>query len=116
MTEADLMAACYEAESAGEEYADFMFVKETLHQMRDAYLASLKMEKLQENLDVKISETALDRMAMGTKEWRDFCEAQRDEYRKAGQKKIRYENAQRRWESIRSAIAIRREEVRRFGG
>lgn len=73
------------------------------------------MSKLESQYD-KISETKLERIARVDNEWRIFKAGKSAALLAAKQSKIHADNCQREWETIRSLLSYRKEEMQRIHG
>jgi len=113
-TEEDLIRADDIAAKAAKAYAEYLYAQKLYEGRCKDYLAALKMEIRAKEAE-KISEAELDTRARSKKEWLEFRKEEMDILREAGAAKIKYDNALRRWETVRSILSTKREEMRRLG-
>ena len=65
------------------------------------------------NILRKATDAQLEMMARACPEWREFRKVQMQKLKEAGAAKIKYDNRLRRWETIRSCLSLKREEIKR---
>lgn len=113
LTEQDLIQADEIAAKAARAYSEHVYTQKLYEGLCKDFLASLKMN-LRDKLQ-KCSESELESRARATLEWGHFRASQMETLRESGRAKIKYDNAIRRWETIRTCLANKRAEVKRFG-
>ena len=99
---------------AAEQYKHCVYAERTFKALRDARLAALKIEKRKANTEASNAE--LEMLAKGSPEWKAFLDEQLEVLKEAGQKKIQYENAKRRYETAREHEWTKRAELARLSG
>lgn len=109
-TEYDLMIADQRASTLGEEYKNYVFAKMMYEGVCKDYMAALKMEFRTEKDE---SEAKLESMVRASDDWKAFRKEKMAKLRDAGAAKIRYDNAIRHWESVRSCRSMRKKELER---
>ena len=100
------------ASKAAEAYAELYYEEKIHEQMAKDSLAAIKIDLAQEHKGA--SQTELESMARASMTWKLFRKEQFEVMRKVGKARIKYDNAQRRWETARSALAMRRAEMGRI--
>jgi len=97
-----------ELEKAGHDVVDAELRASQLKEDQKPYLATLMNE-----LDnTQSSETKLERLAKGSKVYRDFNNGMNLAKAEAAHKRIRYENLARYYEAKRSELAMERERMK----
>lgn len=81
-------------------------------QLKEDFLASLKME-MRTKIG-KISDVELETRVRAGQAWKDFVSVQIEELKQAGIARIKYENALREVEVLRTMLSLKKEEIKRF--
>jgi len=109
----DLHEADENCAKASKIWASYVHEVEIVKSTIQDYLAALKM---QIRKDFDVSESELETRARASQEWQKFRKETKEKLRQAGKAKIVYENAHRRWETVRSGLSTRKKEIERLGG
>lgn len=99
------------AAKAAEAYQDYVYQLKIFEGVCKDFLSALKMEIRKEIGDT--SDAELETRARASNRWKEFRHEQFKALKEAGRRSVRWENAQRRWETARSGLSLRREEVKR---
>ena len=100
------------AAKAAQKYASQVYQKLIFEALSKDMLAAIKFELKKELSDA--SDAELEMRARASENWKKFREEQFVMLKEAGKAQIQYENALRRFEAVRSGLALKREEVKRF--
>ena len=106
--------AAYDCEKAEYEYLQAETDADLIKKQGENYLAVLKQTILA-GLEQKVSESRLEREARCTESWKVYFKGYEEACRKAATLKAQYKAAERRWETLRSGLSFRREELKRIG-
>lgn len=115
ISEEEFLKADDIAAKAAQQYADHVYAMKIYEGMCKDYLAALKMEFRSKGAG-KASQAELECIARASEEWKEFREQRMEILKEAGRKEVLYENAKRRWETARSNMSLKREEIKRFKG
>lgn len=113
--EQNLIDADERAAKAAKAYSEHVFTWKLFESHSKDMLASLKF-KIKKESGQKISDAELEMLARASDEWKVFRSEQMKQLKEAGKAQIAYDNAQRRWDTQRSILSVRKTEVKRFGG
>ena len=98
------------AAKAAQEYAEYVYSEKLFEALSKDMLAAL-MNKLVLNKD---SIAHREMVARASDEWRAFREEQMKVLKEGGKRRIKYDNAQRRWETARSLLSAKKKEMERI--
>lgn len=102
------------AGKAARKYSEYVFQLKIFESLSKDMLASIKMKIRTENLEEKMSESELETRARASEEWKEFRKYEIGLLKEAGIAQIQYESAQRRWETARSGLSLRKKEMERI--
>lgn len=114
VTEQDFLKADDRAAKSAEQYADHLHALKLYESLCKDFLAALMMEIRQEMEDIKVSQSELETRARSNPKWIEFRDQQMQHLKDAGRREIRYKNDQRRWETLRSLISLKKSEIKRM--
>lgn len=98
-----------EIQNAGQDWISAKLKSDQLEDDEKNFLAAL-MNGLEKGFE-KVSEARLERLARGSKEFRDYVTGKVLAKSETGRKRVRYEALQNLWEAQRSALAFEREKL-----
>lgn len=105
-----LLERAEEVQRKADIYKNLIFAHEIFKHKSKAYLASLKISFVS-----KCSDAAQETSALATLEWTKFLDVEMETLKAAGRAKIELEAAMVRYESMRSALSSRKNEIKSFG-
>lgn len=113
ITEEELLKRDAKASEYAQDHAEYANQAIIFKQIRDDYLAALKME-IRGGMEGKVSDAELETRARASEQWKVFSKGQREKLKEAGRAKVRYDNACRSCEMYRSALSARKKEMERM--
>lgn len=95
---------------AGQAWIDSKLAADQLDRDEKNFLAML-MNALEDNAKEKLAESKLERLARGSKDYRDYVTRMCIAKAEAQRKQVRYENLQALWETKRSELTFERAKI-----
>lgn len=105
-----LESLAHECSKASDAYADYVAQEKIFQVLHSGKLAALIMEQKEENPEE--SNVSLEMRAKASLSWKVFVGEQIRLLRESGKRRLKYEDANRKWETERSLLAIKRERFR----
>lgn len=99
-----------EIQHAGQDWVEAKLKSDQLEADEKNFLA-LMMNDLEKTFDEKVSDSKLERLVRGSKEFREYVTGRVAAQAETGRKKVRYENLQNFYEAKRSQLAFEREKL-----
>jgi|SRR5689334_14844008 len=105
-----LETLAFNIQSAGQEWVKAKLMSDQLEADEKSYLAAL-MNDLEKASDEKISESKLERLARGSKPFRDYVRGRVIAQAETNRRKVNYEGLQSLFEAKRSEFSLMREKI-----
>jgi len=109
----DLENLVCEIQKSGLDWIDAKLRSDQLEADEKNFLAALMndLDKAFQRDSAKMSEAKLERLARGSKDFRDYIVGRVLAQAETGRKKVRYESLQSLWDARRSQLAFEREQL-----
>ncbi len=105
-----LEVLAFNIQAAGQEWVEAKLMSDQLEADEKSYLSAL-INDLEKSSDEKISETKLERLARGSKPFRDYIRGRVIAQAETNRRKVNYEGLQSLFEAKRSELSLVREKI-----